>query len=236
MRPIHTMLCCALALLLAACGRSDQSPSAGPAEANGNADWDGFVAGFVEDTLHARPHFAVYQGRHEFDGQLPDFGAAGTSAEIARLHTARDRAAGFDPAKLDAHRRYLREYLLARIDHDLFWLEEAAWPQRNPLFYTDQLDPDVYLNRPYAPLAQRMAAYARYAEAVPAALTQIRAQLRTPLPRTYAELGAAIFGGYGEFTSGQVPAIFAAVEDAELRARFEAANTAAAAAMSELGQ
>lgn len=227
-------------LLLVACHR--EPPAAATAATDtipaGDAAtrWDAFVNGFIEGTLRARPHFAVGQGRHEFDGQLPDFSAAGIAAEIARLHAARDAAVAFADDALDGHRRYLRQYVLSRIDADLFWMEEADWPRRNPQYYSDQIDPDVYLTRPYAPLPARMAAYTRYAEAIPAALVQIRSQLRTPMPRSYAELGAAVFGGYGEFMDAQVPAIFADVSDAAAQARFAAANTAAAAAMRDLGQ
>jgi hypothetical protein len=51
-----------------------------------------------------------------------------------------------------------REYVLAVIDRDLFWAERADWPHRNPEFYTGNLDPNVYIARPYAPLAERMRA------------------------------------------------------------------------------
>lgn len=230
--------CITVLLLLLGCDRAPPPASAvgtiaAPAPAS---DWNGFVNDFIEATLRARPHFAVAQGRHEFDGQLPDFSAAGIAAEVARLHTARAAALAFDTDALDAHQRYLREYVLSRIDTDLFWMEEADWPRRNPRFYSDQIDPDVYLTRPYAPLATRMAAYTRYAEAIPVALAQIRSQLRTPMPRSYADLGAAVFGGYGDFMDAQVPAIFAEVEDPAAQQRFAAANSAAATAMRELGQ
>lgn len=224
-----------LALLPAACGVSEPpaAEEGRPVAAEAGARWHAFVEGYIEQTLAAQPHFAVYLGRHEFDGRLPDLGAEGIAAEIARLHAARETALGFDAAGLDADQAFQREYLLARIDGELFWLEEADWPRRNPLFYADALDPDVYLTRPYAPLAERLAAYTRYAEAVPEVLAQMRAQLRAPLPRTYVDLGSRMFAGYAEFMRETVPGIFAGVDDAALRARFATANAAAAAAMAE---
>ena len=62
-------------------------------------------------------------------------------AEIARLHREHDRASAFDGAKLDPRRRFQRDYLLAVVDRDLFWLEEARFPCTNPAFYGDALDP-----------------------------------------------------------------------------------------------
>lgn len=228
-----------LLLFLVGCDRAPPAPASASESAENvamDASWDDFVSRFIEETLRARPHFAVGQGRHEYDGQLPDFSAAGIAAEVARLHAARAAAMAFDAVVLDAQQRYQREYVLSRIDTDLFWMEEADWPQRNPQFFSDQIDPDVYLSRSYAPLPQRMAAYTRYAEAIPTAMAQIRSQLRTPMPRSYAALGAAVFGGYGHFMQAQVPAIFAAVDDATAQQRFAVANTAAATAMRELGQ
>ena len=39
-------------------------------------DWPAYVAGFIEAYLKADPFFAVQAGRHEFDGQMPDYSAA----------------------------------------------------------------------------------------------------------------------------------------------------------------
>ena len=51
--------------------------------------WDTFVSRQIEEHLVAHPQFAVVQGRHEFDGQLPDWSRAGIEAEIARLHAVK---------------------------------------------------------------------------------------------------------------------------------------------------
>jgi len=56
-----------------------------------NPKWDAHVEQFLTDYFTANPHFAVYQGRHEFDGKLPDWRAAGIGNEIARLKSERGR-------------------------------------------------------------------------------------------------------------------------------------------------
>src|SRR3546814_9340575 len=81
----------------------------------------------------------------------------------------------------------------------LFWRVDADQPHRNPSFYTGALDPSVYLTRPYAPLPQRLTAFIAYANAVPAAAAQIRANLKTPMPKTFVTLGINGFGGFAEF-------------------------------------
>jgi hypothetical protein len=198
--------------------------------------WDSFVNEFVESYFRAEPHFAVSQGRHEFDGRLPDWSETALREQIAWLHRMREQAQGFDTVGggLDPARSFEREYLLALVDGDLFWLEKAEWPWRNPVFYGGALDPNVYLTRPYAPLPDRMRAYNRWLRALPSAAAHIRANLRTPLPRPYVDIGRIRFGGLIPYLEHDVPPIFAAVTDTALQAEFRAATPGAVQALREL--
>ena len=196
--------------------------------------WDAYTSDFIEATFKARPHFAVWAGRHEFDGKLPDWTAAGIKKEIDRLHEARKRATAFRDGTLSDKQRFERDYVMAVIERDLFWLETAEWPSRSPTFYSWGLDPQVYITREYAPLAQRLRAYIAYAKAVPRAVEQIRANLRTPLPRSYVRIGHISAGGLASLYEKDVPAIFASVDDPQLQAKFRAANDGAIKAMKAL--
>jgi hypothetical protein len=197
--------------------------------------WDRLVRAFLEGYFESHPSFAAGAGRHELDGRLPDWSPEALEAEVAWLRNERSRAAEFDPCTLDERRAFEREVLMAVLDSDLFWLEAVDWPRRNPLFYSGPLDPSLYLTREYAPLAQRMRAYVDYARAVPRAAGQVRANLRTPMPRSHAELGEMSFGGLAGYYESDVPALFAAVDDLDLQAQLREANAAAAQAMRELG-
>src|SRR5690606_36722023 len=116
----------------------------------------------------ANPTFAVGSGRHEFDGKLPDWSAGGIAREIARLEVLRQRASAFEDAALLPAHRFQRDYLISRIDHDLFWLREARQPFKNPAYYFYRgLDPSTYLNVPYAPIEQRLRAFTAYLKAIP---------------------------------------------------------------------
>jgi uncharacterized protein DUF885 len=224
----------ASAILLAACQSNPKPPSVAAATAaDSTQDWDRTSSNFLEWYFKAQPDVAVYAGRHEFDGQLPDWSAAGLQAQIEHLHAERERIRGFPAEGLDARRRFDRLVLLGKIEGDLFWLESAKWPWRSPSFYGG-IDPNPYVAREYAPLAQRLQAYTKYARAVPAAAEQIRHNLRTPLPRTYIQNGHMRFGGLARFYENEVPAIFAAVDDARLQTEFREANASAVKAMREL--
>lgn len=227
-------LALALSFLIGGC--QQQQPSA-PTQTSQGVDpkaWDTYVEGFLQSYFVAHPDAGVLAGRHEFDGKLPDWTDAGIKKEIQRLHAERDRALGFKDAALDERQRFERDYLLARIDNDLFWMEALEWPYRNPYFYADALDPDVYVSREYAPLPDRLRAYTNYAKNVPAAVEQLRSNLRTPIPRTWVQIGRTTLGGLANFYEKDVASVFASVTDQQLQSEFRTANEAAIKAMKDL--
>jgi hypothetical protein len=197
-------------------------------------EWDSYVNEFIEANFVAHPEVAVHAGRHEFDGKLTDWSAEGIANEIKRLHAARDRVDGFQDATLNERQRFERDYVASVINGDLFWLESAEWPFRNPQFYADSIDPDVYVSREYAPLDQRLRAYTAYAKAIPNTVEQIRKNLRTPLPKTFVNIGHTNFGGLVSFYQKDVPGIFASVKDEQLQKDFKEANDGAIKAMQDL--
>ena len=197
-------------------------------------DWDKFVSGFVETYFEANPLFAVYQGRHEFDGRFPNWSDAGLQKWIRRLHQLRDSASAFPIDSSDGGRGFERDYVISVIDRDLFWQERADWPHRSPSWYADQIDPNVYLARPYAPLPERMRAYTRWAQSLPRALNQMRVNLHTPMPRAYADIGRGRLGGLVSYLEKDVPIAFDSVSDSITRRDFASANAAAVLALKKM--
>lgn len=233
------------AALLAGCSKEQAAPAGetatpAPAATVAKASTDKTVAlgtavdAFIQGMFEHNPVFAANAGKHEYDGKLPDYSSEGLKATADWLHAQHDTFAAFSDDALDAQGRFQRDYVLAVIDGQLFWLEQSGFPYDNPAFYTDSLSPSMYLTRPYAPLADRMAAFVRYEEALPKALAQVKANFKTPLPASYIDLGVNSFGGYAAFFKNDVPGIFASVKDKALQARFKAANAAAIAASQDL--
>ena len=77
-------------VVLSACSRQRPAPATVPApqahpQDEAQAAWKAFAAQFIEDTFKAQPFFASQAGRHEFDGQMPDWSAAGIAREVTRL-------------------------------------------------------------------------------------------------------------------------------------------------------
>jgi len=235
----------ALWLVLAACGSPPlQPPASAPPLAAQPAPvvpqrptWPAFVSEFIEDYFRANPAFAVGSGRHEFDGQLPDWSRAGIQREIERLGEWRAKALLYPPDGLAAAERLQRDYVMNRIDRDLFWLRDAAAPFTNPSFYFDNgLDPSTYVVVPYAPVERRARAFINYLHAIPAALAQVRSNLQTPLPRSFIDYGIAGFGGFASFYRGDARAAFAELSDESLQRELTEAIEPAARAMQELAE
>ncbi len=198
-----------------------------------NADWDKYVEQFLNDYFAAHPDFAVVQGKHEFDGKLPDWSEDGLKKEIARLHSERDKAAAFKDEQLDERQRFERDYLISQIDKDLFWRETANQPHTNPYFYADSIDPDVYVSRNYAPLETRIKSYTTYAKNVPNALAQIKANLKMPMAKTLIKIGRTTIGGLADFYAKDVVKVFEPVKDEQSQKDFKEANDAAIKAVKD---
>lgn len=198
-----------------------------------NAKWDAYVEQFLKDYFDANPQFGAYQGKHEYDGKLADWSEAGLKKEIDRLKAEKEKASAFKDADLDDRQRFERDYLIAQVDKDIYWRETADQPHTNPYWYADSIDPDMYVSRPYAPLEQRIKAYTAYAKNVPAALGQIKANMKLPMAKNLARIGSQTIGGLADFYEKDVVKVFESVKDEQSQKEFKEANDAAAKAVRE---
>lgn len=226
-----------LAFLLGACNKAGNNNMTSNTAANSNgaanAKWDAYVEQFLNDYFTAHPDFAVYSGKHDFDGKLPDWSDEAIKKETARLKGEREKASAFKDADLDDRQRFERDYLMAEIDKEVFWRETADQPHINPYWYADSIDPDVYVSRPYAPLETRIKSYTTYAKNVPAALEQIKANMKLPMAKNLLKIGRQTIGGLADFYTKDVPKVFESVKDEQSQKDFKAANEGAAKAVKD---
>ncbi len=210
------------------------SCSSGPKAAVPSGAWDSYVLSALDRYFAANPGSAVGAGRHEYDGKLADVSRAGIAAEVARIKEERDRAKAFDPATLDEAQKLEREYVIAEQDGQLFWLETAERPFTNPVFYANEADPDYYVTKNYAPAEQRMRALITFTKGLPGLVASAKANLRTPMPKSFIQVGRIRFGGLAGFFKDDVPQAFASVKDPALLKDFSAAMVVAIDAMKSM--
>lgn len=213
----------------------DDASSPAVIESDGSA-WGNYMESFLEGYLPLNPAFAIYQGRHELDGQLGDFSPEGLKASIDFRKKAIAGAMAMDDSKFSDAQKFERQYLVNTMEGELFWLEEADQPHNNPDFYLVALDPSVFIARPYADAETRMKAFITYLNNVPKAAEQIKANLKLPLPATFVKLGSAGFGGFAESYTGDARKAFASVEDEALQTQYDEAAAKAAAAMTDISE
>lgn len=222
----------ALAIIVTACG---PSPTDGTAAVTGRTTprmaWDAFRDQFVETYFENNPRAAVNAGRHEFDGRIRDMRPEAIAAVVGWLHGQRAAALEYTADELPGGSAFERDYLIAAVDGMLFYLDVSGFTETNPVVYTRDIDPTVYLTREYAPLPIRMAAFTRHAENMPGYLEQMQANLRSPLARPHVEVMKAILSGMATFFADAVPGIFSGVGDEALQTRFASANAAAIEAL-----
>jgi len=238
---------CAFALAgLAACsGNQGNTTSSGETNAAAmyapggasqpNPDWQPFVDSFIDGWFKLNPSFAVYEGKHEFDGQLPDWSEAGLKRQADFLNAAIQKAQGFSDASLTGEQKFQRDYLIKVAQGQLFWLTDADQPHTNPAYYVGGgLDPNVYLARPYADLPTRMKAVIRFFNNVPAAAANIRANLKTPMPASFVKYGISAFNGFADFYGHDAAQAFAGVKDQALQQQFAESAAKASKAMRDI--
>ncbi len=232
MRIVPVAVVLLLSLSLGACGRKPEQ------QAHQEKDWPAFVQQFTDSWMEAHPMMAFAAGRKEYAGRFPDWSPSGIATEVKRLKSVAAQAQTFDAAQLTDAQRFERDYLLAVVDRNLFWLEQAESPFRNPTFYFDWnldfLTPDPYLTKPYAPLDRRLQDFTRWLSNIPTATAEIQGNLRTPMPRTWIDEGVARFGGMVGFLRDDAPQVFKDVKDPALQKSFADANAQAQAALQKL--
>ncbi len=188
-----------------------------------------FKTGYYEFS----PTTAVNNGLHQYDGRLPDYSADGIKKMIAWFRQMRGRTGTIDDTKLSDKQWLQLQQLQVVIDTRLFYLEQMKVMENNAWYGYSALSPDVYLTREYAPLEQRMRAFIKHAEAMTAAVPDIRNNLK-PMASTYAEVMKDFLAGLGEFVSTTPRQVFAEVDDADLQAQMTTASSKTTTAFKQL--
>ena len=216
------------------CKKVDGDAETAVIAVNNGSAWGKYVETFLEGYFKVNPTFAVYQGKHEFDGLLPDWSPEGINAQIDYRKRAIADAKAVDDSDMTDTQKFERSYLVSVMEGELFFIEDAQDHLKNPAFYVGDLDPNVYIARPYGDATTRMKAFIAYANNVPKAAAQIKANLKLPLPATYLKFGQAGFGGFADYYTGDAKKAFAEVKDEALQKQFDEAAGKAGAAMKDL--
>ncbi|APR83855.1 Hypothetical protein A7982_09204 [Minicystis rosea] len=188
----------------------------------------------VDQFLADDPSLGRGAGLHQYDGKVGAYSAQAIKARIERLEQARADLAAVDEAALSPDDRLDRALLRSRVDLALFQLVELEEWRRRPKFYDELFSVDAYLERDYAPVAERAAHLLAHEEAALAEIPNIRKNLVSPLSRPVVETAVKSFKGYATYLRTDLTKMLKGVGTPAFQEKLQKTNEALAAAAQDL--
>jgi uncharacterized protein (DUF885 family) len=220
----------AVVLFLAALCLPGASSSA---KQTADGEFEAVAEEYVKGYLAARPLEGTALGFHEYDGKIFDHTRLALDAELSRLRRFDDRLAKFDPAKLGPRQAIDLRILQAAVKKELFEMQEMSVFERNPMVYARAADLNIYVQRNFAPLEDRVRSLTAIEAQIPNILIAARTNLDNVVPKPYVEMAIQIAKGASDFLKKSLPPAVAGVKDEQLRTAFENANRKAAIALND---
>ncbi len=194
-----------------------------------DAEFHALADEYLAGHLAWRPGTGMSLGLHQYDGRHPDLSRVSLAAEVRRLQAFQARLARVDPRKLRRTVQFDYRLLQSTIGAELFSFHGLKSYTRNPMTYAQALDLTQYLKRDYAPLTNRVRSIIHLEKQTPLIFSAARLNLERVLPRPLIETAIDIAEGNIAFLEKDLPVGVQALDDARLRAEFEAANKIALA-------
>ncbi|HVY45968.1 MAG TPA: DUF885 domain-containing protein, partial [Minicystis sp.] len=184
--------------------------------------------------LADEPSHARELGLHAADGKIGDYSAAGLRARYARVAKERKELAAFDKEKLSPDDALDRAILENQADVYLFEGQDLETWRHKPDFYQELFSVNDYLDRDYAPVAERAAKLLAHEKAALAAVPYVRENLVSPMSKPVLETAIKIYRGYAEYLRSDVPKQLKGVGTPAFQAELATTNDALAKAASAL--
>ena len=196
-------------------------------------DYEAVAEEYIKGYLAARPLQGTALGLHEYDGKITDYSRLALDAELSRLRRFDDRLNKFDPTKLSPRQSIDLRILQAAVKKELFQMQDISVFERNPMVYARAADVNIYVQRNFAPLEDRIRSLVAIESQVPNILIAARTNLKEVLPKPFVELAIEIARGSSDFLKKDLLAAIAGLKDEQLRGAFQVSNRKAANALSE---
>jgi uncharacterized protein (DUF885 family) len=198
-----------------------------------DADYEAVAEEYIKGYLAARPLQGTVLGLHEYDGKITDYSRLALDAELSRLRRFDDRLNKFNPTKLSQRQAIDLRILQAAVKNELFQMQDMSVFERNPMVYARAADLNIYVQRNFAPLEDRVRSLVAIESQIPNILVAARTNLNDVVPKPYVELAIQIARGSSDFLKKDLVAAVGVLKDEQLRAAFQNSNRRAANALSD---
>lgn len=121
----------------------------------------------------------------------------------------------------------------AAIKKELFFAQDLAVYERDPMIYASAIDVNVYVKRKYAPIEDRVRSIIVVENQAPNIMIAAKTNLADVLPRPYVELAIEIARGASNFLKKNLVDSLADLKDENLRATFLQSNRRAATSLAD---
>lgn len=182
---------------------------------------------FLAGHLAWRPQLGTYLGLHEYDGKLKDFSKTSIDSELSRLKEYENRLKSFPKDSLSPRMNYDYRILLSALQQEIFAIEDLGVYAKNPMTYAGSLDLNIYVQRNFAPLEERMKSIIAIEEKSPEIFSAARANLADSLAKPYVETAILIARGGASFLKKELAQALKQVQDDSLQLAFSKSNSLA---------
>src|SRR6184192_4080395 len=232
MKPVSRVKAVSFILLLAVLWLFAQGIRGFGAETE-DGEYEAVAEEYIKGYLGAHPLEGTALGLHEYDGKITDYSRLALDAELSRLRRFDDRLTKFDPSKLSPRQSVDLRILQAAVKKELFQMQDLSVFERNPMVYARAADLNIYVQRNFAPLEDRVRSIIAIESEVPNILIAARTNLNEVLPKPYVELAIQIARGSSDFLKKNLVAAISGLKDEPIRAAFQDANRRAANALTD---
>jgi uncharacterized protein (DUF885 family) len=112
-------------------------------------------------------------------------------------------------------------------------MQDMSVFERNPMVYAQAADLNIYVQRNFAPLEDRVRSLVAIESQIPNILIAARTNLNETLPKPFVELAVQIARGSADFLKKDLLAAVSGLKDEQLRAAFSYAHRKAAIALND---
>jgi len=214
-------------LLIISCNsnsKPEQNASSPSSEAAADTTFTRLADEFLEGYLTWRPQLGTALGLHQYDGKITNYTKASLEGEISRLKKYESQLASLDTSRLNAQQYRDYRILQSAIQNELFSFNDLRKYVVNPMTYAGALDLNIYVQRDFAPLEDRMRSIIAIEESSPDLFMAARENLADTLAKPYVETAIQIARGSADFLGKQLAEALKEVKNDSLVAAFTVSN------------
>ena len=181
---------------------------------------DEFISGY----LAWRPHYATALGIHDHDGKITDYSLESINNELSRLKQFKERVEKISNDSLSESAAIDHDILISGINQEIFNIETMATYIRNPMAYANAFNLNIYIQRDFAPIEQRMQSIINIQNQAPKVFEAARRNLFDSVPKPYIETAILIARGAADFMDNDLKKALKIVTVDSLQKAFAKSN------------